>query len=248
MKGSFDQEGYEVRFEWGTHGLHAVGPRSHVIVIVDVLSFSTAVDVAVARGAEVFPFRWNDERASEFAASVGASLAVHRRAMSAAHPFSLSPRSLTNVSAGTGVVIPSPNGATLVLEAAELGSTVIAGCLRNASAVARAARERAMASSGPTTIAVIAAGERWEDASLRPALEDLWGAGAILSGLSDLELSPEARVAVGCYRVVTKEEVHECASARELRNIGFAEDVQLALEVDASTSVPTLRDRSFVTR
>src|SRR5450432_785874 len=119
----------------------SLGPDAQIIIVVDVLSFSTAVDIAVARGAEVFPFRWKDERAVELAVSAGATLAVRRQEMSTQYPFSLSPRSLTRISSGTRLVLPSPNGATLVLEGAELGACVIAGCPRNASAVARMARQ-----------------------------------------------------------------------------------------------------------
>jgi len=67
---------------------------------------------------------------------------------------------------------------------------VIAGCLRNAAAVGRflggLLRERGR---GPVT--VIAAGERWPDGSLRPALEDLLGAGAVLAAVGEA-LSPGA--------------------------------------------------------
>ena len=48
---------------------------------------------------------------------------------------------------------------------------MIAGGLRNAAAVAAAA-----ARAGDV-VGVIAAGERWPDGSLRPAIEDLLGAG-----------------------------------------------------------------------
>lgn len=111
------------------------------------------------------------------------------------------------------MVLPSPNGATLAIQGAELRACVIAGCPRNASAVARMARQQAMSHSASAAICVIAAGERWDDDSLRPALEDLWGLGAILAGLSDLDLSPEARAALACFRGVAKDQLRECTSA-----------------------------------
>ena len=57
------QHGFDVRFGWGRQGLATLAPDSEVIVIVDVLSFSTGVSVAVEQGAAVFPCRWRDERA-----------------------------------------------------------------------------------------------------------------------------------------------------------------------------------------
>jgi len=55
-----------------------VGASADVLIIVDVLSFSTCVEVAVSRGARVFPYRWKDETAREYATQVGAELAVQR--------------------------------------------------------------------------------------------------------------------------------------------------------------------------
>jgi hypothetical protein len=45
-----------VTSEWGMAGVKAQRERVSAIVIVDVLSFSTAVDVALSRGAVVYPF------------------------------------------------------------------------------------------------------------------------------------------------------------------------------------------------
>ena len=56
----------------------ALAPASDVVVIVDVLSFSTCVDIAVSVGAEVFPYLWRDERAAGFAAEIGGVLAAPR--------------------------------------------------------------------------------------------------------------------------------------------------------------------------
>ncbi len=60
---------------WGASGLRAEQASSTAIAIVDVLSFSTAVDVAVSRGARVLPYRCRDTTAAGFAAAQGAQLA-----------------------------------------------------------------------------------------------------------------------------------------------------------------------------
>ncbi|MGH3038340.1 MAG: 2-phosphosulfolactate phosphatase [Gaiellaceae bacterium] len=162
------QDGFRVRFEWGPAGVSRLAPGVAVLVVVDVLRFTTAVDVAVSRGAEVFPYRWRDASASDFARSVDAELADESRLGGP----SLSPARLASLRSGDRVVLPSPNGSTCAAIASEAGATVVAGCLRNASAVAAWLKS----SSGP--IAVIACGELWPDGSLRPCVEDLLGAGA----------------------------------------------------------------------
>jgi len=126
-----------------------LAPVSDVVVIVDVLSFTTAVDVATARGGVVLPYPLKGESALEFADSVDAKLASPERG---AGP-SLSPASLRNVPAGYRLVLPSPNGAALSYGTDN--PTVLAGCLRNAAAVARAAARLG------STIAIIPAGEMW---------------------------------------------------------------------------------------
>src|ERR671924_92781 len=135
-----DQAGFDVRFEWGIEGLSALGATSDVVVVVDVFSFSTAVEIATARGAIVHPAPWDDDRASALAHSLGAELAVRRARMSDQAPYSLSPAALSAVRSGTRIVLPSPNGAAIALHAGSLRSKVLAGCLRNATAVAGAAR------------------------------------------------------------------------------------------------------------
>ena len=177
--------------EWGLNGIHALADRVDVFVIVDVLSFSTAVDVVVSRGASVYPFPFGDhERAKRAAAELGAILAKPRRA--AGGGLSLSPQSLLAVSPGLKLMLPSPNGSRLSLEVS--GKTVLAGCLRNARAVA----EAAMTCADGGDVAVIAAGERWPDGSLRPAIEDWLGAGSILRHI-DLAFSAEAEAARLAY-------------------------------------------------
>ena len=94
------------------------------------------------------------------------------------------------------------------------------------------------------TVAVVAAGERWPDDSLRPCAEDLWGAGAVLALLDDADLSPEARLAADAFRSVEAtltKALLDCASGHELAAAGFGEDVDVAAELDVSDVVPVLR-------
>lgn len=239
--GVYDQAGFEVRFDWGLAGASVLASVSDVLVVVDVLSFSTAVEVALARGATVIPTGWSDERAAALAAERGAILARGRSQTTSATPYSLSPASLADLPAGACLVLPSPNGAAIIRAAADLGPAVLTGGLRNAGAVATAAD----ALGG--TISVIAAGERWPDGRLRWALEDLLGAGAILGRLDGRKRSPEAQAAAEAARFLDPAiQLYQCASGRELMAAGYARDVQIAAELDVSQVVPLLRDGTLI--
>lgn len=233
------QSGFDVRLEWGHRGLDALAETElDSLVIVDVLSFSTCVTVAVERGGLVFPYPSGRDGAPAFAAEHQAELAGSRWDRDAA--FSLAPSSLMTIAAKTRLVLPSPNGSSLSFEGASHG-TVVAGCLRNRSAVAKYLSSR----RGPT--AIIAAGERWPDGSLRPCLEDHIGAGSIVDALPGTR-SPEAEAAATLFqRFESRLEgtLMSCSSGRELVGKGFGVDVEIASEVDASRVVPILLDGCY---
>jgi len=226
--------------EWGLRGLETLHDRVATLVIVDVLSFSTAVDVAVARGASVIPFPLGDRQAARAAAvRAGAVLAEPRE--KAGGGFSLSPRSLVGIASGTRLLLPSPNGSRLSLSGGAV--PVFTGCLRNAKAVAVAAR----AVAGDGAVGVVPAGELWSDGSLRPAVEDLLGAGAVLDAL-DLPLAVEARVARDAFKAAVLDLaaiLWASVSGQELIGRGFARDVEFAASLNVSTAAPFLRDGAY---
>jgi 2-phosphosulfolactate phosphatase len=82
---------------------------------------------------------------------------------------------------------------------------------------------------------------------LRPAIEDLLGAGAILHHL-ERPCSPEAQIARDAYRAGRAE---LCAlirggiTGRELATRGYAGDVELALAEDVSVTVPRLTGGAY---
>jgi 2-phosphosulfolactate phosphatase len=138
------------------------------------------------------------------------------------------------IAEGARLVLPSPNGSTLSLATGE--KPTFAGCLRNAGAVARAAQRAGR------RILVVPAGERWPDSSLRFAIEDLIGAGAIISKLEGTR-SPEAQVAVSAFEAA-REELYDTlahsSSGKELIERGFSDDVRLASLLDCSHVAPML--------
>ena len=231
----FDQAEYNIRCEWGEKGISLLAPISDFIIIVDVLSFSTAVDIAVGQGALVYPYRWNDETANEFANSVEAEVADENNK----NGYCLSPGSLRSLHSGIRLVLPSPNGSTLSLST---GSTpTVAGCLRNCEAIADSAMRKGK------NVAVIPAGERWDDGTLRPCVEDLIGAGAIISYLRGT-FSPEARVARAAFEAASSnlfEHIRDCGSGKEKENRGEGGDVILASELNASGCVPILIEGAY---
>lgn len=249
-----EQEGFTVRFEWGEAGAAALTRLGDVVIVVDILSFSTAVSVAVERGMQVIPVAETGA-----AAPAHVPVAVRREAMDDAHPWSLSPAALRSAPFTEAFVLPSPNGATIAAMAARAGATVFAGSLRNARATAIAAL-RAVRGTDPAgqrrrpvnTVLVIAAGERWSDGSLRPALEDLLGAGAVIAELvahggEGVTCSPEAAAALRTWTSCTDAEdtLLHCASGRELLLRGFGDDVRIALEHNQSEVVALLHGEAF---
>lgn len=244
-----DQSTHRIRMEWGPTGAAAV-PADYAVV-VDVLSFTTTLSIALERGIEVFPFRWRDARAAEHAVRHGATLAVGRfEAMSRgdARHISLSPASLAEVEGVERLVLPSPNGSTIAFALADSGAQVVGSCLRNAGAVARWLAPKV---ADGASVVVVPAGERWYDDTLRPAVEDLWGAGAVLAALTDLlegpaQASPEARMAVAAWQsAVLPADLLNCAGGIELADVGFVADVQIAAQHDVSEVVPVLEGESF---
>jgi 2-phosphosulfolactate phosphatase len=234
----FDQSRFDLRCEWGLSAITYLAPAD-VIIIVDVLSFTTSVEVAIGRGATILPYRWRDESAERYAREHHAELAGPRDGASGT--YSLAPSSLIHAPRGLRLVLPSPNGSSIALSAMATGAIVLAGCLRNASAVA------AFAARHGQQINVIPAGERWPDGTLRPAVEDLVGAGAILQSLPGRQ-SPEVRSAIAAFEAFAAnlhEQLLSCSSGRELCERGFARDVEIASELDVSAVVPVLEGNAF---
>lgn len=89
------------------------------------------------------------------------------------------------------------------------------------------------------------AGERWPGGTLRPAVEDAIGAGAIAAALPSAQLSPEADAAAAQFRAAgdLEQVLAATASGRELVADGLAADVLLAAALDTSTAAPRLRGR-----
>lgn len=246
----FRQNAFQVRLDWGPAGAQACA--ADVSLVVDVLSSSTSVSVATERGTKVYPYPWNDHRAKVFAAENKAVLAVGRLEATQTAAFgapSLSPAGLLRSRLVPRLVLPSPNGSTIASALNGTGSTVAIGCLRNA----RAAGLWAVAQlNAGRSVTLIAAGERWNgDDSLRPALEDHLGAGAIASHLVSAGFaavcSPETLAAAHLYDATPDlgDALHDCVSGRELAARGFEGDVDVAAQLDAAVGVPLLRESAF---
>ena len=209
MPDPFDQSRYQVRFEWGADGLRRLAPAD-VIVVVDVLRFSTTVTDAVARG-ETFALD------------------------AAAHAVSI-------------------NGARVAESAARAGGIVLLGSLRNATAVAEAVLAEQARRGERTSVTVIAAGELTSPepgASLRYAVEDQLGAGAIIDALAALGIdhaSPEAALAGEAFRGLRGAVRHlltASGSGQELIARGQRDEVLAAAGLDERAEVPALRDGVF---
>lgn len=226
--------------------LRAARRRGDVVVLVDVLSFSTAVVTGAARGVEFLP-AGSRTRAAALAEETGATPSVSRNGTVASGTYTLSPLSYATAPRGLRVVLRSPNGARLV-QAARGAPAVIVGAFVNASAAGAAAGAAALGDGRGVT--VVACGERevGRDGGTSGgrrrvfAGEDFLGAGAVAAAVP-LRRSGDAEAAVRAFqasRADLERILRATDSGRGLRAAGYEGDVAHAARVDLYSTVPVL--------
>jgi 2-phosphosulfolactate phosphatase len=117
---------------------------------------------------------------------------------------------------------------------------VIAGSIENAAVVATWVLERQAAVGERFRISVIAAGELRDDGSLRFAVEDLLGAGAVIGALAEVGIdacSPEAAAAASAWNGLRNSASHLISASASGRALGLT-----ASALNPSSDVVVLRE------
>src|SRR5690606_4178742 len=115
---------------------------------------------------------------------------------------------------------------------------VVSGSIQNRAAVARWVLDRQSERGDRFTVAVVAAGELRADGSLRFAVEDLLGAGAVIDALATVGIdycSPEAAAACAAFTSLAGAAAHLISASES----GLALDRPL-LDLDPVDEVPLL--------
>ncbi len=201
-----------------------------VSIMVDVLRASTTITIALERIPYIIPTR-EIEEALTIAPENDAFLAGERGGANIeGFDTGNSPIEIQKLS-GKPLIITTSNG-TRILE--RISGRALIGSFVNARAVAQKAIETAV-----DEIEVVMAGVKG-----RFAIEDFLGAGVIISHLQDHdldEMAQSASLAVQNPELVD-EYVKNSLSARNLRKLGFGDDVDFCLQRNISNIVPQLKD------
>jgi 2-phosphosulfolactate phosphatase len=212
----FDQHRYQVRHEWGIQGLERLAPAD-VVVIVDVLSFSTAVTDAASRGESV-------------------------RLDSAAHAVSVDGAAIAQAAAESGAVVllgclrnaGAVARAVLDIQHRRAERTSIA-------VLAAGALRHAQGSEGARTDAAVrfAVEDQLGAGAVVDALGDL--------GIDHTSPEAAAACeAFRGLRGAVRHLLTASGSGQELLDRGARDEVLNAAAVDAASVVPVLRDGAFV--
>ncbi|MFD6053908.1 2-phosphosulfolactate phosphatase [Agromyces sp. NPDC060279] len=249
----FAQSKYQVRFEWGAEGFERLAPAD-VVVLVDALSFTTAVVAAAEHGLAVAPWPKGEPGAEAFAAGLGDGTGL---SAPAAFLAGLADGQELPAEPGATLVLASPNGATLArgfAVRAEAGGTdtpvVLAASLRNRTAVARRILALQEERGRRLSVAILAAGERGGD-GVRFAVEDQLAGGAVVDALVALGIdhtAPEAAVACAAFEGLRRAVGHlqsASGSGVELVGRGVGAGVAAAAQTDVTELVPELRGEVF---
>ncbi|MDF2910571.1 MAG: 2-phosphosulfolactate phosphatase [Sporolactobacillus laevolacticus] len=244
----FDQSPFHCRVEWGKRGARDAAERGDLVIVVDVLSFSSTVITALNYGAIIYPYP-PSLNGKDFAGKIGAQYILGRSEAAKLGTPTLSPTSFNQAHENKKYVLTSLNGAFCTWIASKVPALLI-GSLLNASSVARVANQ--LSTQANVNITVIPCGEQWNDVranedTLRPSIEDYLGTGAILAELEGSK-SPEAELCAAAFTHAHQkisDLIWECGSGRELREKGFAEDVRHCSQLNIFQTVPLLKKDHF---
>ena len=201
-----------------------------VAIMVDVLRASTTITVALEKIPNIIPTR-EIEEALAIAPEHQAFLAGERGgATIEGFDVGNSPIEIKNLHCKT-LIITTSNG-TRILEG--INGRALIGSFINAQSVAKKAEKIAK-----DHIEVVMAGVRGQF-----AIEDFLGAGEIISHLQDHELDEMGQAAVMAIQnpKLVDQTVKKSRSARNLRKLGFGEDVDFCLQRDKSNLVPEFKE------
>ncbi len=223
------------------------------VVVVDVLRTTSSIVAAMANGARAVVPASNADEALRVAKNLESDnvLLAGERGGRRIEGFALgnSPRDMTaGAVAGKTLIMTTMNG-TGTLVAADPGRPVLVGAITNFSAVVERARDE-LKDGG--TLSILCAGRQ-----RMFALEDAYLAGRLVQALlpggsrKGADLNDAAIAAlelVRRYGDKWRRAVAASAAARELKKLGYSEDVNAVTELDAFDIVPEYAERLIKVR
>lgn len=218
-------------------------PRTHAVAVVDVLRLTTSLGAMFENGLLRALISDSARDARQLAARNFSLLCGEAKSVPVAgFDYGNSPSEFAGLSfKGKSAVLWTTNG-TKALGVAAQSPVVLSASLRNRGAVAQ--KLLSEATRRRIDIAVVCAGTERGSAF---SLEDTAAAGAVveaaLEGDPALHLTDSAWGAYHLwrfYRGDMKRAFRHAAHARALVDLGFADDLAYASEVDVSTVVPRL--------
>jgi 2-phosphosulfolactate phosphatase len=226
-------------------GVNAGDLTGRGVVVIDVLRATTTVITALANGAKAVIPAATSEEAVRLASNLekdGVVLAGERKSLRI-EGFALgnSPREMTAAAVGGKTIVLATTNGTPALVAAQGGDPVLVGAAVNFKALALRTRE--LVARGADLVIICAGRDR------QFAVEDGYMAGrlirAVKRGVKKLVLNDAATAAVALTPAFAgwSEALVGSEAARQLADVGLAEDVRFAAQPDRFTVVPSYADR-----
>ncbi len=213
---------------------------SDVYIVIDVMRATTTMAVMFEAGAQRVLAAQTLEQAQEAARKVpGRMLCGERHTKTpAGFDYGNLPAQFAQLDLSQKELILTTSNGTRALFACPEGSMRLVGSFYNAQAVARYALEQAIKREG--NIAIICAAEYGYF-----ALEDSTCAGYMAQELlrqkSDLGHPDNVQAAITLYESYPPDKLRECAqSARDLKAVGQAHDLDFCLHKNVSNCVPAV--------